>query len=98
MFACSAWVPAGRSLTLLAAILIGGRPSQTAVRIGPAVIVCSTLREDGQLGWLCGQHHHVEGACILDRPVSRSWDWHMSAVRLTLHTGPRVRGPGDGVR
>jgi hypothetical protein len=28
-------------LILLAAILIGGRPGRTAVRIGPAVIVCN---------------------------------------------------------
>jgi hypothetical protein len=85
-------------LTLLVSILIGRRPDQTAARIRSAVIVCSKLREGGQLAWLCGQHHHGEGACIIDRPASRRWDWHMSAVRLTLHTGLRVRGPGGGVR
>lgn len=98
VFARSAWVLARRSLTLLAAILIGSRPGRTAVRIGPAVIVRSESRGRGQLGWLCGQHHHGEGACIIDRAASRRWDWHMSAVRLTLHTGPRVHGPGGGVR
>jgi len=45
-----------------------------------------------------GQHHRGEGACIIDRPASRRWDWHMSAVRLALRTGLRVRGPGGGVR
>ena len=52
----------------------------------------------GQPGCICGQHHHGEGACIIDRPASRRWDWHMSAVRLTLYTGLRVCGPGGGVR
>jgi len=71
VFARTAWVSAGRSLTLLAAILIGSRPGRTAVRIGPTVMVRSESRGRGQLGWLCGQHHHGEGACIIDRPASR---------------------------
>jgi hypothetical protein len=45
-------------------------------------------------GWLCRQHHRGEGACIIDRPALRRWDWYMSAVRLALRTGLRVRGPG----
>ena len=49
-------------------------------------------------GCLCGQHHHGEGACIIDRPALRRWDWYMSAVRLALRTGLRVRGPGGVVR
>jgi hypothetical protein len=85
-------------LTLLVSILIGGRPDQTAVRIGSAVIVCSKLREGGQPAWLCGQHHHGEGACIIDRPASRRWDWHMRAARRTLRTGLRAGGPGGVVR
>ncbi len=47
---------------------------------------------------LCRQHHHGEDACIIDRPASRRWNRHMSAVRLTLHTGLRVPGPGGGFR
>ena len=47
---------------------------------------------------LCGQHHRGEGTCIIDRPALRRWDWHMSAVRLALRTGLRVRGPGGAVR
>jgi hypothetical protein len=35
---------------------------------------------------------------MIDRPASRRWDRHMSAVWLTLHTGLRVPGPGGGVR
>jgi hypothetical protein len=31
------------------------------------------------------------------RPRDR-WNRHMSAVRLTLHTGSRVPGPGGGLR
>jgi hypothetical protein len=44
----------------------------------------------------CRHHHHCD-ACIIDGPALRRWNRHMSAVRLTLHTGLRVRGPGGGV-
>jgi hypothetical protein len=43
-------------------------------------------------------HHHYEDACIIDRPAWRRWNRHMSAMRLTLHTGLRVSGPGGGLR
>jgi hypothetical protein len=43
-------------------------------------------------------HHDCEGACIIDHPAWRRWNRHMSAVRLTLHTGLLVSGPGGGVR
>lgn len=45
----------------------------------------------------CRHHHHGEDACIIDGLAPRRWNRHMSAVRLTLHTGLRVRGPGGGV-
>src|SRR5215813_1591962 len=37
---------------------------------------------------LCGQHHHGEDACIIDRPAPRRWNRHMSAARFTVPTGP----------
>jgi hypothetical protein len=49
-------------------------------------------------GCLCGQHHHGEGGCIIDRVALRRWNRHMSAVWLTERTGLRVRGPGGVVR
>jgi hypothetical protein len=50
-------------------------------------LMCSTRCRPG---CLCGQHHYGEGACIMDRPASRRWDWHMRAARLTLRTGLRA--------
>jgi len=46
----------------------------------------------------CGHHLHGGDACMIDRPAPPRWNRRMSAVRLTLHTGLRVRGPGGGVR
>ena len=45
-----------------------------------------------------GQHYRGEGACIIDRPASRRWNWHMRAARLTLRTGLRAGRPGGVVR
>jgi hypothetical protein len=50
-------------------------------------------------GVVSARHHPPgEDACLIDRPASRRWDRHMSAVRLSLHTGLRVPGSSGGVR
>ena|SRR2546429_415052 len=78
-------------------ILIGGRPwpdvCPDRASGDPAQRTAAAPPATG-----CGHHHHGEGACIIDRPALRRWNRHMSAVRFTLHTGLRVRGPGGGVR
>ena len=61
-------------------------------------MAAAVRQRGGQPGCLCGQHHHGEGVCIIDRPALRRWDCYMSAVRLAPRTGLRVRGPGGVVR
>jgi hypothetical protein len=45
-----------------------------------------------------GQYHRSEDACIIDRPTSPRWDWHMRAARLTLRAHLRAGGPVGVVR
>jgi hypothetical protein len=52
------------------------------------------------LAGVVSARHHPRArmpASLTARPRDR-WNRHMSAARLTLHTGPRVPGPGGGVR
>jgi hypothetical protein len=45
-----------------------------------------------------GQHHRGKDACIIDRPASPRWDWHMRAARLTLRAHLRAGEPVGVVR
>jgi hypothetical protein len=45
-----------------------------------------------------GQHHRGEDACIIDRPASPRWDWHMREARLTLRAHLRAGEPVGVVR
>jgi hypothetical protein len=45
-----------------------------------------------------GQHHRGEDACIIDRPASPRWDWHMRAARLTMRALLWAGGPVGVVR
>jgi hypothetical protein len=97
--ACSSALP-GVGLEVLEpanAILIGGRPwldvRPDRASGDPAQRIAAAAPATG-----CGHHHHCEDACIIDRPAPWRWNRHMSAVRLTQHTGLRARGPGGGVR
>ena len=45
-----------------------------------------------------GQHHRGKDVCIIDRPTSPRWDWHMREARLTLRAYLRAGGPVGVVR
>ena len=49
-------------------------------------------------GACTGSTTMVRVPASLTVPPLRGWDWYMSAVRLALRTGLRVRGPGGVVR
>src|ERR1700730_4463373 len=53
------------------AVVARPRRVRRRLRAAPAAAARAVRQRGGQPGCLCGQHHHGEGACIIDRPASR---------------------------